>query len=348
MLATSTPTSAALLALLAQQADAARSLWPALHEVGLRWLYWVVLSAALLLIAARHPRLAPWLARLRNVDSRWLYLGMLVVLIVPLGLKLPVPLAKVSAPTRGVFDALDNCPPDKVILIDSSWTPGSAPENQAEFEAVLRHACRRQIKIVITSIAVDAFAPLFAERAAEPIMREFGYVYGRDWVNLGYVPGPPTATRGMYGALIERMCNDMHAMFPRDYRGNKLADLPLMARVRSHADIYSFGCITYQANEDWISVIHGRFGGRFWAGCMSVVGPFFHQYLDSRQMVGALIGNRGAAEYELLLQQKGLFEGHGRGTRMTIAGSFGNCAVIVAALLGNLGLLAARQWRTAA
>ena len=71
-----------------------------------------------------------WMARLRDIDSRWLYLATLVVLIFPLIVKIPVPGAHVSTYTQGVFDAIDDCPLDKVILIDSSWTPGSTSRSR--------------------------------------------------------------------------------------------------------------------------------------------------------------------------------------------------------------------------
>ncbi len=205
----------------------------------------------------------------------------------------------------------------------------------------MRHLCRRGVKFAVTSIGVAPFAPEFADLVIRPIAGEAGYVYGRDWVNLGYVPGPPPGTRGGLGVIIEGMCRDFHRTFPRDRDGTAVGSLPLMQRVHTHADVHLFLCITYQANDDWMSVVPGIFGGRFAPGCMSIVGPYFYPYFDSHQVVGMLVGNRGAAEYELLLGSPA------RGTKLTMAGSFGSCAVLLAALVGNLGWWAARRQRRA-
>ena len=283
------------------------------------------------------------LSKLRDVDRRWLYAGAAVVLLIPLVVPMSISGATVSPATRGVWNAIESCPPDKVIVVDSSLGPGSAPENRAQLECVVRHLCRRGVKFVVTSIGIDPFAPQFADRTIEPLAAAAGYQYGRDWVNLGYVPGPPPGARGAgLGVIIESLCRDVHRTLPRDAHGAPVGELALMQRVRSHANIHLFCCITYQADDDWLSVIHGVFGGRLAVGCMSIVGPYFYPFLDSGQLVGMLIGNRGAAEYELLLGAPG------RGTRLTMAGSFGNLAIIAAALLGNLGWYAARRVRRGA
>jgi hypothetical protein len=135
------------------------------------------------------------------------------------------------------------------------------------------------------------------------------------------------------------MCRDFRKIWPTDMFGTPVEKLPLLERVRKIDDIHAFGCITYQPSDDWMSVVSGVFHGQFWAGCMSIAAPYYYTYLDSKQLTGLIGGNRGTAEYEMLLKQPG------RGMQLSLAGSFGNCAVILGALLGNLGLLAARRLR---
>jgi hypothetical protein len=280
-----------------------------------------------------------WLARLHGIDSRWLYLATVLVLLVPFVVPIPIPGGFISPPTRGAYETLASCPPDKVVVIDSSWDAGSASENRAQLECITRHLCERQIRFIVVSVGIAPFAPDFSDQVITPIAAETGRVYGRDWVSMGYVAGPPAGTRGGLGVVIEGLCRDFQRVFPKDRRGRTAADLPLLSEVRDHDDIHAFAVLTYQANDDWLSVISGIFGGRLVVGCMSIVGPYFYPYLDSGQLAGALIGNRGAAEYELLLGRPGA------GTKLTMAGSFGNCAIILAALVGNVGFWAARRAR---
>lgn len=275
-----------------------------------------------------------WLAKLDVLDRRWLYAAMVIVLLVPLVVLIPMPPGKASQATRGLYDMIESCPPDKVVLIDSSWDMGSRAENQAQLECVVRHLCRERVRFVVTSLGVSPFAPEFAARVIEPIAAEAGYVYGRDWVNLGYVQAG-----GSLGAVIDGLCRDIHAIRPEDAKGNPVGELPLMQRVRSIKDVHVVYCITYSPSPDWISFVKGQHNTPVAFGCMSIMSPNYYTYLDSGQLCGMLVGNLGAAEYEALIGRPA------RGTRLIMAVAFGNCAILVAVLLGNLGHWAARRKR---
>lgn len=281
------------------------------------------------------------LARLYDLDRRWLFLATVLVLLLALIVPVPFGIGQPSPPTASLVRVLDRCPPDKVVLIDSSWDAGSAAENRAQFAALVRYLCARRIRFIVTSVGVTAFGPDFARQVAEPIVEAAGYVYGTDWAQFGYLAGPPGMTGGL-GALIDGLCRDFHGRFPKDVRGNDIAALPLMAGVRTIDDLHLVAVITYAPAPEWMSFVNGQFGKPVAFGCMAIMGPTYYTYLDSRQLAGALIGNRGAADLESALGQPG------RGTQLALAGSLGNCAVIAAALAGNLGWWAARRARRAA
>lgn len=275
-----------------------------------------------------------WLAKLEGLDRRWLYAATVIALIVPLVVLIPMPRGSATAATRGLYDRVESCPPDKVVLIDSSWDMGSRAENQAQLECVVRHLCRRRVRFVVTSVGVTPFAPEFAARVIEPIAAEAGYEYGRDWVNTGFVQAG-----GSLGAVIDGLCRDVHSVRPQDAKGHPVGELPLMQHVRSIKDVHLVYCITYSPSPDWISFVKGQHHTPVAFGCMSIMSPEYYTYLDSGQLCGMLAGNLGAAEYEALLARPA------RGTRLLMAAAFGNCAILVAALLGNLGQWAARRKR---
>ena len=276
-----------------------------------------------------------WLGRLHSLDRRWLYLATVVLLLASFSVRIPMPPGRVSIATQGLYDAVESCPPDKVVLIDSSWDQGSQAENYAQLECVVRHLCRKGVKFVVASVGITPFAPEFADRVIEPIARKAGYVYGRDWVNLGYVQAPDIKV------LINGLCGDIHGVYPQDVRGKPVAQLPLMARVRTIRDAHLLYSITYSPTPDWISLVQGQYGTPVAFGCMSIMSPYYSTYIDSRQLCGMLNGNRGAAEYEMLIGQPGV------GSQRITFASFGNCIIIAAIVLGNLGLWALRRQRRA-
>ncbi len=274
------------------------------------------------------------LAYLRNLDRRWLFAAMLLILVVPLVFPIRLPAGQASPTTLGAFRTLDSCPPNQVVIIDTSWDAGSAAENQSQLAALVRHLCQKRIKFVLTSLGVTALGPEFGRREIAPIVAEYGYKYGEDYVQAGYI----ASAAGSIGVIIQNLCRDFHGTYPTDMDGKKMSELPLMQHVRDYRDIHAIACITYAPSEDWISFA-GQFKEPVVFCCMSIMGPHYYRYWDSHQLAGILIGNGGAGEYEALLGVRA------RGTQLALAQSFGNCAVILAALVGNIGWWADRRLR---
>ncbi len=268
------------------------------------------------------------LARLEKLDRRWLYGAMVVLCIIPLAVRIPSPPVGVSDATRGVYEKIESCPPDGVVVVNSGWDMSSQAECRAALDCVIRHLCRRRTKFVVTCLGPTPFSPEFADGVIKPIAAEAGYDYGRDWVNLGWVPTRDAAV------VIDKFCKNIHGLHPKDVNGTPVGELPLMQRVRSIEDVHMVYAVNYDPPQPWISFARGQYGTPVAFGCMSIMGPWYHTFIDSKQLCGAVIGNRGAAEYEGLLGRQGL------GTRLVTAASFGNAVIILAALLGNIGLWA--------
>lgn len=274
------------------------------------------------------------LAKLEKLDRRWLYGAMVAFCIVPFVVRIPSPPVVASGATRGVYDKVESCPDDGVVLINSGWDMGSQAECRAALDCVIRHLCRRRVKFVVTCLGPTPFSPEFADGVIKPIAAEAGYEYGRDWVNLGWVP-----TRAGAAVVIDGLCEDIHSIHPKDVNGTPVGELPLMRRVRKITDVHMVYAVNYGPPEPWISFAKGQYGTPVAFGCMSIMGPWYHTFIDSGQLCGAVIGNRGAAEYEALLERRGL------GTKLVTAASFGNAVIILAALLGNIGLWARLRTR---
>lgn len=276
-----------------------------------------------------------FLAKLQRLDRRWLYAVTLIVVFVPIIIPVGIPDIAVAPATRDLYNAIENCPEDGIVLIDSSWDAGSLAENQAQLRCVVRHLCQRKIRFVVTSVGITALGPDFAWDTIQPIAKKHGYVYGRDWVNAGFVQG----VEGSIGAIITGVCEDFRGTFPVDAFGTPMERLPLMQGFEGVKDenAYLVYVITYAPAPEWISWIYGQYNKPLAFGAMSIMAPVYYNNYQANQLKGLLLGNRAAAEYEQLLGAPG------QGTRLAIAGSFGSMAVIAAAILGNVAWWAGRQ-----
>ncbi|MBK9120821.1 MAG: hypothetical protein IPM18_14675 [Phycisphaerales bacterium] len=279
-----------------------------------------------------------WLANLRDMNRRWLYLATFLVVLIPILVPLPLPNLAVSDSTRALFEYIDGLPPEAIVMIDSSWDAGSLAENEAQLKCVVRHLCERRIRFVVTSIGIAPLGPEFARLTIRPIAGEYGYEYGRDWVNAGFVQG----IEGSIGAVIDGAMKNFRQTFPADSEGTPVAELPLLADFNGAADAALVYIVTYAPAPEWISFVREQFRTPVAFGAMSIMAPQYINNFRTGQLQGLLLGNRGAAEYEQLLGVPG------QGARLAVAGSFGVLAVILAAILGNLVSNAVRAERRAA
>ena len=269
-----------------------------------------------------------WLVKLRDLNQRWLYLATILLLILPLAVTIPIPSTGVSPATQGLYDMMDSCPKDKVVMIDSSWDMSSRAECQAQLACVVRHLCANKTRFVVTSLGTP-FSPDFADKVITPIAEEAGYVYGEDWANTGYIQ-----SAGGMGVVIDGLCRDFHSVRPADWRGTPISELPLMENVHRAEDMHMYYVVTYAPSPEWISFVQGQHGMPVGFGCMSIMAPNYFTFIDSGQLCGMLVGNRGSSEYEALIGHPGL------GTKLIMVASFGNAIIILAAVMGNVGALA--------
>lgn len=273
------------------------------------------------------------LSRFYHLNPRWLYLAVTAVLVIPLIVTLPTPPSKASRGVKGLYEMTGACPTNKVVLIDSSWDLGSKPECMSQLECYVNDLCRRKIKFVVFSTGV--FAPTFANDVIRPIAAKAGFVYGRDWVNLGFIQPPA----GNMGVLIQSFCTDIHATRPIDVDGTAIASLPLMQSVKTSKDIHMVFAINYCPSLDWIPFGKAQYGLPIGFGSAAIMGPYYFVFVDSGQLCGLLAGNRGAYEYESLTGIRGM------GSKVMMAFAFGLCFIIAAVLLGNVGFWASVRLR---
>lgn len=266
--------------------------------------------------------------RLLKIDRRVIFLLIAVCTLGPL-LK-PVGLAiKVSPEVHGVYDYIESLPEGSVFLLSLDFDPASKPELYPQAVALLRHAFKRNLRVVGMTLWVTGTG--MAEEVIARTAREMGKVNGQDYVFLGWSPG--------VGSLIITMGQDLYKAFPSDYYNKPTRDLTVLKGVATLRDVsYVVSLAAGTAGiETWYVFGKDKYKFELGGGCTGVIAPGLYPLLRSGQINGLIGGLRGAAEYEVLIGEKG------RAVAGMDAQSATHFAIIALVLMCNVLHLAIRR-----
>ena len=269
-----------------------------------------------------------WVESLTRLDRRWIFLLIGLSVVLPMYFPITFP-ERITDQTQSLFDAMEALPEGSVVMIPIDIWPSTIPETEPMARAAVRHAFRRNLRVVSLS-NVGAGGPSIAERVLREEGAAFGKTYGVDYVNLGYKPD--------YLAVLSGMGTSIRSIFPADYSGTPVDSLPIMRGVDSYKDVAFVFAISDNATIDfWVSIVGARFGAKIGAGVTAVMAPKMFAYIDAGQMVGLLGGMKGGAEYEKLL---GLPD---QSTRGMGAQSLIHLLIIGFVVLGNVGFFLSKR-----
>jgi hypothetical protein len=263
-----------------------------------------------------------------SIDQKWIFIVTLIVLAVPLLFPLGLPLT-VNNNARDLYTMVDGLPQGSVVVYiwgaDSmTWMEQGLPAT-----AVLKHLMMKPgIKILAFSEMEQG--PLYWQMATQQ-MGTYGKKYGQDFVYLGYLPGDETMFATV-AADVWKACGS------KDYYGNDLGTLPMMANIHSAKDIdviihLSMGDTMLYALRQW----QMPYKKPLYVIPLGAVQATLVPYRRTGQISGWIAGAREAAEYELLLKSPGL------ALAQMDAQSIGHFYVIGLILLCNVGYLMTRN-----
>jgi len=237
------------------------------------------------------------LARLLYVDRRVLFLIIAVCVTVPLltGARMEM---SVTAPVRGLYDAIEELEPGTCVWLAADYDPGSMPELYPMNLALVDHLMSRDVKIISASLWSPG-APL-SQRVLETLAARYGKVYGTDYVNLGFKEGRE--------AVMLSVAEDIPRTFPTDFFGTPLDRIPMLDGIGSLRDLEMIVAVSagYPGIKEWIQQVGTRFDTKIGGGVTAVTAPEMYPYIQSGQLVGLLSGMKGAGEYEQLVRRPGL------------------------------------------
>lgn len=261
--------------------------------------------------------------KFENLDRRWVYLlswlFVLFPLIYPLGL--PVPINKES---QQWFKAISDIPDGSTVVFAPMYGTSGMPELFPMTLATMHQLWSKDVKIIVVSFWAEG--PLvFTQLLNQMDPTSYGKVYGEDWIQLGYIPGSEPAMRA-FG-------DDMAKAVAKDYiQGKNLSEFPIMQTVNSANDIDLIISIETGTPglTEWLRQWNEPYKVPIVVGCIGVSAPGMAPFLQSGQLSALLPGLTSSAEYELLLNRKGL----------AIAGvdavSMSHILVVALVVLGNI------------
>jgi hypothetical protein len=228
-----------------------------------------------------------------------------------------------------VYDHIESLPGGSVMLLSLDFDPASKPELQPQSIALLRHAFRKNLRVIAMTLWVSGTG--LADQILTQIAREAGKEPGKDYVFLGWSPGGT--------AVIINMGQNLYGAFPADYNGKPTKGQPVLEGVTNLRDV-TYAISLGAGNpgvEAWYVFGKDKYKFELGGGCTGVMAPGLYPLLRSGQINGLIGGLRGAAEYESLIGRKG------KAVAGMDAQSATHLAIIVLVLICNVFYLSLRK-----
>jgi hypothetical protein len=204
-----------------------------------------------------------------------------------------------GAMAKATFEAVERVPEGSPVLLSFDYDPASAGELQPMASALVHHCASRKLKIVF--MALWPLGKQQADRTIETVLKPFHpeYAYGTDYVQLGFQSGNE--------GVIKLMASNLPKQYPNDASGESVANLPLVKDMR---DLGAFKLVAsisagYPGGKEWVLYGNGPMPEAFEVVCGSTgvqVGQMLPYY--PKQLEGLLVAVKGAAEYEMLVEEK--------------------------------------------
>lgn len=259
-------------------------------------------------------------------------------------------LAAPAAPemeVENVFYAIDSLGPEDAIFIGFDFEPDLVAENMPMAVAGLRHAFGRHIPVFVTSLTPPgnglieqgfafvtdpgedfyyqtvrwleweelrevgiltrtALVEAWEEMGNDLSENALGWIFeGQDYVILGWLPA--------FHLVILGMCDSIEDLYPDDLFGNPLDDMPM---VIEHSNLGEINLVLTVSGSSaclyWLTCGSERIGLPVAFAVTSIMASTFREYSCSDKFIGLISGLQGAAEYEFLLQEHGVYSSTGK------------------------------------
>ncbi len=264
--------------------------------------------------------------RIPELKSQYIWAILLAIFTVAIihPIEIPIPMSKA---TLDVYNMIENLPEGSIVAVGGAYVFAFDLESSASMIACLKQMARNHLRVVFVPLSVEAVQMHKYCIDMARVDEKYGgpWKYGRDYVQLPYMPG-------MDAALVAFL-TDVHSAVATDVYGTPLDELPLMRDLHSYKDISLWICIhwafpmivRYVTSERGIPSVYFA-----QAAAYASYAPYMAMYPGKVFMT---LGFLGGAQYEKLVGIKGL------GYAAMNAYSFLVIAFVIFVILGNITML---------
>lgn len=271
------------------------------------------------------------LKKLQNIDTKWIYLVQIFAISLPLIFPIGLPLGTISGETLGLYNAIEDLPPGSLVFHAVNMGPAAAAECQPGLEAIFRQCVENDLKSIFYTDQAPGI-PYIEDVLVNVLGASQDHPdYGTKYVNVGYIPMTYTG--------FSAFCADLY-FTGSDAYGNDLKSIALFDDLptKTAAD-FDFGLTYGSGNFQWIITYLSdpwdvECGGGIAAGIAAEAYPFYPD-----RTPGFLVGLRGGAEYEVLIDKPG-YAAAGMDAQ-----SIAHVSIIIMVLIGNVAYFVDKAWR---
>ena len=227
----------------------------------------------------------------------WLIYFILIAIpmIYPLGLPLDI-----SDVTKDYYNNIEDLPSGGVVLysIDSGMGAFAemGPADIATVKHLFRTAREKDVKVIfVTTSGPDGQVEL--DVILTQHVDTSGLVYGEDYINLGWIPG--------YESTLAALAEDLYGIAPTDVEGTPLSSFPWLSDIRGAND-YDMFVFSTATSPDPYPRQWEKYGKPILSVCQAATASWIRPYHERGMITAYLPGQRGGAEYELLIKSPGL------------------------------------------
>lgn len=266
-------------------------------------------------------------ARLLRTNPRLFYVILVFCILIPLLKPMGLPL-NITKPVRDAWNFMESLPKGSIVVYSIDVSPSNEAENWPETVAFLHHSVLKGHRIVLATFIPEGV--MYSERAVKEITDPAGYVYGKDVVVLPYRAGLETA--------VAAFSEDFRGTYRADYYGKSAESLPLMQDIKSMKDVALVNIFTAGDNGLYfLRQVEAKYKTPTIVGIVAVGITLYGPYQASGQLKGLLLGQAGAAEYELLCNRPG------KGVAAMDAQSIGHVYLILLIVISNILYFSAKR-----
>ncbi len=308
---------------------------------------------------------APSLAeKLQSLPKQVIYGILLVTCTVPLFFSVKLPNKPIDA-SIDFYGQTMKLPDNGRVIICSDWTNSTRGESKGEMEVLLKLLMRKHIKFVLMSIG-DVQAPQVAKdtirevNALEKLTGGTPYKEFEDYVNLGYF----AAGEGTILAVNNKILSIAQGKkdFPEGAGPKDALQSPVFQGVKSVEDFNMFYLVTASSTNRTVLERITKCPLMFMVSGVMV--PENNSYYAAKQLKGLCGGVKGVYDLETLMEnginngsdsvESDLYRGEkipgwpgkgntGKGTAYYLALHFALALLIIAVIVGNVGMLLSKK-----